>query len=185
MDMQCYDEQGRQLAGKTVTYQEAFAQGILHGASHVWMWRQTDTGPEVLLQKRSNNKLTWPDCYDISAAGHIDPGEDPIAAALREIQEEIGITVPEADLHFMATDRRQIIAPSGAIENEVCFIYLVELAANTDFVMQESEVAGLEWRLLEDFERETVAEQSPQYVPHGSLYYAIVVRAIRQRAEQK
>lgn len=185
MDVQCYDEQGRQLAGKTVTYREAFAKGILHGASHVWIWRQADTGPEVLLQKRASDKITWPNCFDISAAGHIDPGEDPIVTALREIREEIGVAVPEVGLQFIATERRRITAPSGAIENEICFIYLVELAADTTFVMQESEVAGLEWRSLANFERETVAEQSPQYVPHGSPYYATVARAIHERTTQK
>lgn len=185
MDMQCYDEQGRQLAGKTVNYKEAFAKGILHGASHVWTWRQTDTGIEVLLQKRSSDKITWPDCFDVSAAGHIDPGEDPVVSALREIQEEIGVTVPEADLQFISAARYRIVAPTGAIENEIAFIYLAKLAADTTFTLQESEVAGLEWRSLDDFERETTVDHSAHYVPHGAIYYAMVVSAIRERAQQK
>jgi len=185
MDMQCYDEQGRQLAGKTVPYKEAFAKGILHGASHVWMWRHSENGPEVLLQKRSSDKFTWPNCFDISAAGHIDPGEDPVTTAIREIHEEVGLAVREADMQFISTDRFRMDTPNGAIENEVCFVYLVELASDTHFVLQESEVAGLEWRSLDDFERETITEKSAQYVPHGDLYYARIAAAIRERAQQK
>ncbi|HYH74595.1 MAG TPA: hypothetical protein VD735_01405 [Candidatus Saccharimonadales bacterium] len=71
---QLYSEQGVALAGQGAPKDEVFTQGLLHGASHVWIWRTTPDGVAVLLQKRAVDKRTWPSRYDISAAGHIDLG---------------------------------------------------------------------------------------------------------------
>lgn len=80
---QAYDAQGNQIVGKGLTEQESFS-GLLHGASHLWVWRKVSTGVQVLLQRRSLTKSSWPGLLDISAAGHIDLGEDPITAMVRE-----------------------------------------------------------------------------------------------------
>lgn len=48
----------------------------------------------LLLQKRSQNKDVAPGKWDTSVGGHISPSEDLIAAAKREMEEELGI-VPE------------------------------------------------------------------------------------------
>ena len=66
--------------------------GDLHGASHVFLARLRGERAELLLQKRSAQKDSFPGLYDISAAGHLDPGEDFAAAARRELAEELGVT---------------------------------------------------------------------------------------------
>lgn len=75
--------------------------GDLHRTAHVWIVRdKEDSGVEVLLQKRSQNKDSHPGCYDISSAGHIPAGDDYIESALRELQEELGIKAEEKELEF-------------------------------------------------------------------------------------
>ena len=47
---------------------------------------------ELLLQKRSMLKDVAPGRWDTSVGGHVEPGEGIRDAALREMQEELGIT---------------------------------------------------------------------------------------------
>lgn len=51
--------------------------------------------------------------WDFTAAGHIDPSETPIIAALRETQEEIDVSLTENDLHFQAMFAQKMILPDG------------------------------------------------------------------------
>jgi 8-oxo-dGTP diphosphatase len=47
-------------------------------------------GPNLLLLKGAPDKRIWPNLYN-GIGGHIERGEDVQAAALREIQEEVGL----------------------------------------------------------------------------------------------
>lgn len=62
------DENGMPT-GETVERSAAHANGIRHRTSHVWLLRRRSEGVEVLLQKRSDDKDSFPGCYDTSSAG--------------------------------------------------------------------------------------------------------------------
>ncbi|HSX07813.1 MAG TPA: NUDIX hydrolase [Candidatus Saccharimonadales bacterium] len=55
---------------------------------------------EVLLLRRSPTDVRRPGQWDMPG-GNIDPGEDFLAALVRETQEEAGITIAPADLHHI------------------------------------------------------------------------------------
>ena len=46
---------------------------------------------ELYIHKRSKTKKVFPGLYGIGAGGKIDPGEQPIEAARRELKEELDI----------------------------------------------------------------------------------------------
>ena len=48
----------------------------------------------LLLQRRSENKDLFPGYYSASASGHVDSGEEYVAAATRETREELGVSLP-------------------------------------------------------------------------------------------
>lgn len=74
--------------------------GNLHGTVHIWVVQKTEQGYDVLLQKRSSSKDSFPECYDISCAGHLEAGCDYLESALRELQEELGICAKPQDLEY-------------------------------------------------------------------------------------
>ena len=84
--------------GKTVEREIAHQQGILHRTAHVWILRKKENKIQILLQKRSEQKDSFPGCYDISSAGHIPAGDNYGQSAVRELKEELGIVVRKSEL---------------------------------------------------------------------------------------
>ncbi len=99
------DEEGRPtgiVRERTV----AHSDGSFHRTAHVWIIRKKDGGSfDVLLQKRSEDKDSFPGYYDISSAGHIPAGSGCIESALRELKEELGIITTGDKLHHMGEYR--------------------------------------------------------------------------------
>ena len=83
--------------GITVERERAHAEGVPHRTAHVWIVRRKNEKVQILLQKRCENKDSFPGCYDISSAGHIPAGVEYIDSAIRELKEELGVDIrPEA-----------------------------------------------------------------------------------------
>lgn len=62
------DDNGN-LTGEMVDREVAHRDGIRHRTSHLWLLRKKDGALQILLQKRSADKPSFPNCYDISSAG--------------------------------------------------------------------------------------------------------------------
>ena len=71
------DENGMPT-GEIVFRDTAHKEGLRHRTAHVWVVRKTEKGYDVLLQKRSMEKESFPGLYDTSSAGHIPAGEEPL-----------------------------------------------------------------------------------------------------------
>jgi isopentenyldiphosphate isomerase len=174
---QLYDEQGRPVPGRGATKPQVFTQGLLHAAAHVWIWRRTSQGIEVLLQRRAQGKRTWPGLLDVSAAGHILLGEHPLAAALREAQEEIGLAIKPDRLRHIGVHRMRIKTSSDDTEYEFQWLYTLELTDVTEFRLRSEEVSAIDWKAITDLKTETMADATA-YVPHGRRYFETVISAI-------
>jgi 16S rRNA (adenine1518-N6/adenine1519-N6)-dimethyltransferase len=72
----------------SATKPEAWEQGLLHRVVRIMIHNKAG---QILLQHRTPTKDIFPDCWDNSVAGHVDAGEDYDAAAIREVEEELGI----------------------------------------------------------------------------------------------
>ena len=73
------------------TRSEVHRLGLGHRAVHVLVFNLRG---ELFLQKRSMKKDCFPGAWDSSAAGHLDSGEAYDDCAVRELREELGLTVP-------------------------------------------------------------------------------------------
>lgn len=79
--------------------------GDWHRGAHMWLYN--DQG-EVLFQRRSPIKDTYPNLWDITG-GHVGVGESYDTTAIRELREELGITVSLAELERLYLYRDALI----------------------------------------------------------------------------
>lgn len=84
--------------GEIIERSLAHRTGIRHRTTHIWIVRKRGESVQILLQKRSQNKDSFPGCYDISSAGHIPAGDDFAESGLRELEEELGLLVQKEEL---------------------------------------------------------------------------------------
>ncbi len=159
--------------GQTVDREKAHQEGIRHRTSHVWVARlreehiikQTDkridlkeddcmprrmlAGVELLLQRRSPDKDSHPGCLDISSAGHIPAGCGYVESALRELQEELGITATASELHFCGKRRKAYqkqFHDTIFSDNQVSNVYVMmrDIPAE-EIIYQRSEISSVCW----------------------------------------
>ncbi len=185
---QAYDEQGQPIPGRGLTKPEA-RSGMLHGASHVWLWRQKSANAEqteFLLQKRADTVSTWPGYYDVSAAGHINTGEQPLTAAIRETREEIGVAVEPSDLRLLFVYRQRLEVPSnGMIENEFQWVYGLRVQSDETLDYADGEVESATWIDAEELDALISGEDKTSIliVPHGGVYFSNLLEQIEHAKE--
>jgi isopentenyldiphosphate isomerase len=142
--------------------------GDWHRTVHLWV---TNARGEILFQKRSLAKESFPGAWDVSAAGHIESGETSGHAAIKELHEELGIDVPAQDLRLLFTVKGASVQNRGTfVDNEISDVYVVRLDIDIREIRpQESEVS--EVRFLPRSELGRLAQRrGTDFVPHDQEY---------------
>jgi len=143
---------------KTCLKSEAHKHGYLHASVHVWFY--TDAG-KILIQKRSPNKISFPNLWDVSVAGHISAGEDAITSALREIKEEIGLSITKDELRKIGNFHERHNHTSNFIDNEIHLIYIGRISTPLNQLkIQEEEVSAIKLIPMATFKKKS---RSPQF----------------------
>ena len=166
--------------GRTALKSEAHKMGWHHPTVHIWCYSKDK---RVLLQRRGAAKRTFPKLWDVSVAGHVAAGESPITAALREVREEIGLTVLEEQLEKLGVFECIQHHDNGIVDAEFHHTFLLHLDPDeTDLTPQVEEVDLLQWfaldRLLAELED---PELKDSHVPHKTEYFDAVIEGIRSR----
>ena len=124
--------------------------GELHPAVHIWIIKRKDMGIYVLLQKRSHEKRIAPDCFDVSAAGHVAQGEEFRSTAVRETEEELGLKIHGSDLELIGL-MKNCYSNGDVNDNELRAVYLCREDVDVDkFVLQSSEVSDVCWAEIDE-----------------------------------
>lgn len=163
----------------------AHIEGAPHMAAHIWIFNSKG---EVLIQKRSSTKDSYPDLWDISAAGHISSGETMLDGAMREMVEEIGLkdTRPE-DLVPVWYYREEVKFPMKGYENgwhnnELDGIFLLQYDGKAeDLTLQAEEVAEVKFIPIDQLEAEWKNPlQSELHVPKAWGYRENVIASLKE-----
>jgi 16S rRNA (adenine1518-N6/adenine1519-N6)-dimethyltransferase len=122
----------------TASKVEAQRKGLRHRVVRITL---EDPAGNILLQKRRDDKELYPGCWDTGAAGHVDAGEDYLAAAERELYEELGVVTQLEQIKYYTSN--------GSYEwrklNRFTVFYRGIIPAETTFTLQKNEVADVRW----------------------------------------
>lgn len=148
-----YGKDGEHLG--TAPRREVHRRGLLHHVVHFWMitpghpkWGVAGSG--FWCQRRSPDKADFPNMYDILAmGGHIDAGESPDNAVLREIWEELGICFHPSQVERLEARRPKDWILPGFIDREIAWVYAARLPEIPAFACGE-EVSQMVWVPLEE-----------------------------------
>ena len=116
------------------TRRDVHRLGLLHRAVHVLVF---NSRREVFLQKRSMKKDRQPGLWDSSTSGHVDSGEDYDACAVRELQEELGLTLAAPPLRLFK------LPASPQTDQEHVWVYRCEAAG--PFTLNPDEIERGDW----------------------------------------
>jgi isopentenyl-diphosphate Delta-isomerase len=154
--------------GRAVLRSLAHAEGLWHRTVHVWV---RNAGGELLLQKRSIVKETFPGLWDISAAGHICAGQLSEDAAIREMGEELGIVAKIGSLRFLFTIQKSYVSPDRRIKDfEISDVYLCTIPIEKNAITPDPlEVSDVEFHSVSDLKK-LLVEKKELFVPHDEEY---------------
>ena len=115
------------------TRKEMRAQVLRHRAVFIAV---VNSAGELLIHQRSAMKDLWPSWWDLAVGGVVSAGESYDAAALRELDEEVGVTgVPLVDLG-VGTYSDEEVSLVGR-----CFM----VKYDGPLVLRDGEVVAIEW----------------------------------------
>lgn len=156
--------------GKTCLKSEAHQKGLYHQTVHIWFYTDDQ---RILLQKRASVKKVFPNHWDVSVAGHVGAGEKIEVAAIREVHEEIGLSISENELTKIGFRKDEIVHPNGILDNEFKHIFLCKLHQEVSgLTRQVSEIDDLQ---LFDFSILKNPEKHGSFmVPNINHYYDFI-----------
>ena len=157
------------------------ADGDWHRAVHIWLYNSRG---ELILQKRSDGKDTFPGRWDVSVGGHITSGDDVMHTAHKEVEEELGIKIDVSQLEKLATlaTTARGSSPVGGdfICNEYKDLFLLKYEGSvSDLKFSPDEVAAVDskhWtQVKEDLLAQVNDHQYSTLVWCVHVYYTIQI----------
>lgn len=120
---------------------------LLHRAVHVLVFLPQG---QLVIQRRSHKKDTYPLHWEC-VGGHLGPGEAYETAALREVEEELGVTPkksdflgklgasPETGHEFISIYRAEVVLPVYPNEDEIAEWRIVTLEDLRNMILTGTE----------------------------------------------
>ncbi|MBB5977107.1 NUDIX hydrolase [Kribbella solani] len=132
-------------------------------------------GNEVLLLLRANTG--YMDGHWAMPAGHVEQGESAIAAAVRELREEVGLEVQPADL-VPLTAMHRTGGNGEPIDERVDFFFEVSTWSGEPRLMEPEKAAGLEWYALDALPEPLVSQEAQvlEALAKGEALPAVIVQ---------
>jgi isopentenyldiphosphate isomerase len=124
-----------------------------------------DRENNILLCKRSPNKKTYPNKITSSAGGHVEQGENYKTAALRELKEELNLTIKLKDL-----GRFDVVT---SVERAIHHLFLGKLG-NKKFSIDYNEITSCEFKSPKLIQRDLVLHSAKYSKPFHEAFQCYI-----------
>lgn len=114
---------------------EIHRRRLIHRATHMLLFNGRG---ELFVQRRSLAKDNDPGMWDSSAAGHVDAGESYLDCAIRELAEELGVSLP-------ASAFKACFKMSPKPETGMEFAQIYRVVSDQPLVLDAAEVIDGRW----------------------------------------
>ena len=163
--------------GKIEDRNSIHEKGLWHREVAVWVLNKKG---EVLVQKRAATKKQAPNKWAVTA-GHIDAGENPISAAIRESYEEIGLELKENDIEFLFITKINKKFSECQYNNHFQYCFCVKTYKKiSEFKIQKEELSEIKYISIEDLE-DIVNSGDENYVFSKSSYMPQLIENLKHR----
>jgi len=158
--------------GQKLPRSEIHKNKLWHRTVHIQIF---DFDKRTLFQLRSKDKESFPNKLDVSAAGHISSGEKIITAALRELEEELGLRLEESRLEYINDSASEQAMPNGDVDREIQSFFIAKITENEKLMLkiQESEVQKIIWFTGPELEQ-ALRENADDFAPNEEEYAFIL-----------
>ena len=131
-------------------------EGILHRAFSILIFNKNK---ELLLQKRSRDKMLWPLTWSNSCCSHPRKGESYKQASERRMLEELGFSTP---LTYLYRFQYQAQYKNKGSENELCSVFIGR--HDGEVIINQNEIDEWKFISIPDLEHE-LAIKPGEYTP--------------------
>ena len=161
-----YDED-RRLTGETLERGRPMPEGRYHMVVHVVVF---DHAGRMLIQQRQPFKEGWPNLWDVTVGGSAVAGETSAQAAMRELKEEVGLSL---DL----TNQRPALTMLFDVGFDDYYLATHEVDPAT-LTLQYEEVQALRWATEDEVLR--MLEEGT-FIPYHRSFLELLFRLRTRR----
>lgn len=129
-------------------------EGKMHRAFSIFI---ANSDGKILLQKRSDQKMLWPDYWSNSCCSHPRKGETMIQAAHRRLEEELGL---HSELKEIYKFEYRAQFKDVGVEYELCTVFV----GSSDEVVSANSNEVSDWRWFSSSEIDELLAQPEEVV---------------------
>jgi isopentenyldiphosphate isomerase len=152
--LEILNDYGIPIVGGVVSRDEAHSKELLHRIALVAI---INSDNKILIQHRAANKKLFPGKWDISIAAHVLAGEDAVATAMRETNEEIGFqigrNVQAKDFRFLTSFREDLHLPDRIEKHWYDLFVLIKDIDISEFRFNDNEVDDIKWATYSEIQK--------------------------------
>ncbi|MEX2006719.1 MAG: NUDIX domain-containing protein [Candidatus Saccharimonadales bacterium] len=174
------DERGLKT-GEVLPIDEVHRKGLWHGVAHLCVY---NTDGQVLLQLRHQSRSWGANQWDLAGAGHISAMETPVDGAIRETQEEIGLSIRADNLTLIGVTKAVDTIPANGLTHKVHeWNYITEKDVEpSKLELQDGETMEVKWFSIDKVRQDlNDPEALKKYAPRSKYLYMLFIDALHER----